>query len=290
MHEEQPGEASLYLRGLAERIAQIYAAHPQTRAIILTGSAAEGVSDCYSDIDLIVYYDALPTEDELLAACQQNHGEERTPLGPYSEEGFAETYRVAGVECQVAHTTIAGWEREMAAVLEELDVTSPIQKALSGLLEAIPLYGEPLIRHWQAKLASYPDALAEAMVKHYLTFFPLWAIQQRLAPRDATIWLYEILTETTYHLLGTLAGLNRRYFSTFQFKRTGSFIAQLPLAPTNLAPRLEALFHTDIATASRQARELIEETVDLVEQYMSQIDTSRAHKQLNWRERPWKPV
>lgn len=128
------------------------------------------------------------------------------------------------------------------------------------------------------------------MVNHYLSFFPLWAIQQRLAPHDATIWLYEILSQTAYSLLGTLAGLNRRYFSTFQFKRTERFIAQLPLAPVNLAPRLEALFHTDIATASRQAKELIEETVALVEQHMPQIDTSRARKQLGWRERPWKSV
>src|SRR5579885_3368023 len=135
MHEAQASEASLYLRELAARIARVYASHPQTRAIILTGSAAEGVSDFYSDIDLIVYYDTLPSEEELLAACRQNHGEERMPLGPYSQDEFAETYRVAGVECQVAHTTITGWEREIATILEKLDVTSPIQKALSGLLE-----------------------------------------------------------------------------------------------------------------------------------------------------------
>ncbi len=290
MHEGQPSEASLYLREMARRNAQVYATHPLTRAIIVTGSAAEGISDFYSDIDLIIYYDELLSEDELLAACQQNHGEERTPLGPYSKDGFAETYKVAGVECQVAHTTIASWEREMATVLEELDVTSPLQKALSGLLDAIPLYGEPLIREWQSKLASYPDPLAEAMVQHYLTFFPLWALQERLSPRDATIWLYEILTETAYHLLGTLAGLNRRYFSTFQFKRTERFIAQLPVAPTNLAPRLEALFYTDIATTSKQAKALVEETVDLVEQHMPQIDTGRVRKQLGWQEQPWKPV
>lgn len=190
----------------------------------------------------------------------------------------------------MAHTTIAAWERDIALVLEQLDVETPIQKALSGMHEAIPLYGEPLIRQWQTRLANYPDALAEAMVRHNLTFSPLWVLQERLATRDGTIWRYQMLVDTAHHLIGVLAGLNRLYYSSFQFKRMHRFIAQMSIAPTNCADRLETLFHSDLASTATQLKALVQETVALVEQHMPQIDTARVHMMLEWPGQAWEPM
>ncbi|HEV7235478.1 MAG TPA: hypothetical protein VGN15_04805, partial [Ktedonobacteraceae bacterium] len=195
-------EASQYLLTLAKRNAQAYASLPNIKAIILTGSAAEGISDFYSDIDMILYYDELPSEEALLAACQQNQGADRKLLGDRSEGALIDVYQVYGVECQCEHTTIAAWEHEIASVLEQLDVATPTQKALSGMLEAIPLYGEELIQNWQTRLANYPDTLAQAMVKHHLAVFPVWGIQDRMTTRDATIWCYQLLVEGAYNILG----------------------------------------------------------------------------------------
>jgi predicted nucleotidyltransferase len=61
-------EASRYLLALAEHVAAAYLAHTAPRSILLTGSAADGTSDYYSDLDLIAYYDRLPTDDQLAAA------------------------------------------------------------------------------------------------------------------------------------------------------------------------------------------------------------------------------
>ena len=280
-------DASQYLQTLARRNAQPYIAFPNLKAIILTGSSAEGVSDYYSDIDMILYYDELPPEETLLAAYQQNHGEDRKLLGERSEGAIIEVYQVQGVECQFEHTTIAAWERDMATVLEQLDVTSPIQKALSGMLEVIPLYGEPLIQEWQARIANYPEPLAEAMVKHYLNIFPIWGIQERMESRDATLWLNQLLVEGSYNILGILSALNHLYFSTFQFKRMHRFIAQMHIAPTNLADRIEALFSTHPSSSATQLEELVRETIELVEQYMPQIDTTTVKKRVGWRQDAW---
>ncbi len=286
-------EACQYLLTLGKRNAQVYTTLPSTKAILITGSASEGLCDFYSDLDMIVYHDTLPSEEMLLAACQQNQGEGRKLYGERSEGECVESYLVHGIECQFGHTTIAVWERDMALVLEQLDVTSPIQKALSGMHDAIPLYGEPLIRHWQMKLANYPDTLAEAMVRHNLTFSPLWVLQERIATRDATIWCYQMLVETAHHLIGVLAGLNRLYYSSFQFKRMHHFVAQMAIAPANFADRLETLFHPDVtdpASTATQLKELVQETVALVEQHMSQIDTAQVHITLEWQGQAWKPM
>ena len=281
--------ASQYLLALARRNARAYVALPDTRAIIVTGSSVEGLSDFYSDLDVIVYYDKLPSEEKMLAIAQQNGGIDRKPLGERTEDEYGEAYTVYGVQCQVGHSTIAAWERDMAAVLEGLDVTSPLQKALSGMLQAVPLYGEPLVQHWQTKLADYPETLAEAMVKHYLTFFPLWSLVEYLAPRDATIWTYQLLTESAQHLLGVLSGLNHVYYSSFQFKRMHYFVSKLKLAPVDFAARLETLFHIDPVDAAQQTEALVQETVVLVEQHMPQIDTSAVRRTLGRRHQPWEP-
>jgi hypothetical protein len=279
--------ASHTLRALAARLAQPYAALPQCRAIILTGSAAEGVSDYYSDLDVILYYDQLPPEADLLAASVTNGAANRSPIVPRSDEAFLEHYWVDGVECQFAHSTVAEWEAEMKAVLGDLDVTSPIQKALGGMEEAIPLYGEPLMRQWQAHLVNYPDALAEAMVRQNLAFYPLWALLERLETRDGTIWVTQMKVDNAHALLGTLAGLNRVYFSSFQFKRTRHFAEKLAIAPPNFADRLEAAFHAEVAEAAAILHALVTETVDLVEAYMPQIDTSWARRGLARRDAGW---
>ena len=287
MNARQSSEASHFLLALARRNAQVYAAHPSTRAILVTGSAAEGVSDFYSDLDMILYYEKLPTAEELSAASQQNQGEGRRILAS-GEEELLKSYQVQGVECQFAHATIATWERDMATVLEDLDVTTPLQKALSGTLVAVPLYGEPLIRSWQASIAAYPETLAQAMVSHYLDFFPLWAIQERMTTRDATIWLQQLLVETAYNLLGVLAGLNHCYYSSFQFKRTRHFIAHLTIVPRDFADRLEAVFHADTASAIVQVESLVREVVAMVEQHMPQIDTTSARQRLEQRQVAWR--
>jgi hypothetical protein len=217
MSNPQPTEASQHLIALAKRNAEIYKTLPELRALIVTGSSVEGVSDYYSDIDMILYYDTLPSEEALAAAAEHNGGTNRRQLAPRGDEQAIEQYDVRGVACQFAHSTIRVWEEEMATILEKLEVVTPTQKALSGLLECIPLYGENLIRRWQDKLNNFPEPVAQAMVEHYMAFFPLWGLQDRLITRDAKVWSHEVLVQTAQNVLGVLAGINHLYYSTFQF-------------------------------------------------------------------------
>jgi hypothetical protein len=281
-------EASQYLIELARRNAQVYIAHPNAKAAMVTGSSAEGKSDFYSDIDMMIYYDALPSDEELVAAREQNDGSERLwEIGDRAEGAFIESYKREGVECQIVHTTITAWENQMAVVLKELDVTSPLQKALSGTLSGVPLYGEALIAQWKAQAANYPDALREKMVAHYLQFFPIWGMQDRFFIRDATLWFHQIRVEGAQNLLGVLAGLNRLYYSTFQFKRMRAFIAQMTIAPPHLSERLEALLAAEPRPAAALLEALVRETVALVEREMPQVDTSAARKRIDYHQQAW---
>jgi hypothetical protein len=210
---------SRYVRRLARRVADACLTSTAPAAILLTGSAAIGVADRYSDLDLICYCEALPPEEATARVREALGATGFVPIGARDQGQFAEQFAVAGIVCQVAYTPITAWGEEICAVLAGEDVASPAQKAMSGLLEGIPLHGETLIETWQARAAAYPDALARAMVAHYLRLFPLWYIEPTLPARDATVWVQQMLVEGAQHVLGILAGLNRKYYSPFQFKQ-----------------------------------------------------------------------
>jgi hypothetical protein len=61
-------KASRYLCAVARRAVDAYLVHTAPRAILLTGSAAQGDSDFYSDVDLLAYYDRVPSHEAVGAA------------------------------------------------------------------------------------------------------------------------------------------------------------------------------------------------------------------------------
>jgi Nucleotidyltransferase domain len=272
-------EANARRMDLARRIASICASYPGVRAIALTGSVARGEADEASDIDLLLYHDTLPAEEELQATRAQVGGTERIFfLGDPKEGSFAESYAVDGVKHDFAHVTISTWERDMAEVLDKHECDSPMQKALSGVLDALPLDGAELIEEWKSRAARYPDALAEAMVKRHLRFYPLWVPEKHAADRDDLLFLYEILTEAERNILGVLMGLNRVYHWG-EYKRMDSFLARLPIAPAKLSSRLKSILRAEPHTAVQQLGTLIDETFALVEAHMPQVDVAEARQQ-----------
>ena len=284
-------QASQYLFALAQQKIKAYTANPKAKAAMVTGSTATGQADFYSDVEMFIYYDRLPSLENLQLARQQNNGSQPIRvLGDRSEGFWGEFYFIDGIEFQIGNVTLEFWEGDMATVLQHLEVTSPAQKALSGMLDCIPVYGEALIQKWKSQIANYPDRLARAMVEKHLNFFPIWAVREHLANRDTTLWQNQILVEAGQNILGVLAGLNRLYYSTFQFKRMRQFIEQMNIAPQNLDPRLEDIYHREPLSAATQLKELIAETVELVELHMPEIDTSKVKQQLNRQQRSWKLV
>lgn len=278
--------ASQYLRDLAEEMVATYRDVVAPRAVLLTGSSVLGLSDRYSDLDLILYHDSLPS-DTLLATARERLGAERySALSPWSETEFAEHFYRWGVECQLAHITIAAWEKQIAEVVDTFETSPLTQKAIQGLLEGHPLHGDELIARWRAR-CEYPDGLARAMVEQNVDVPPIWSIREQLLARDASIFITEILVQSAYKLFGVLAGLNRRYYSTFQFKRMHRFADDLAIKPENLADRVDRVFSGDRAAAIDELESLVAETLDLVSAHMPEIELVASLRPPGHREQPW---
>jgi len=275
-------DPSEQLRGLARRVADAYIAQTDARAILLVGSAASGEADYYSDLDLVLYHEHLPSE-QALAEARRNIDAERFRLSFQSEYGYGERYYLGAVECQLGHATIRHAEHTFARVVRELELEAELLKIISGLFDGIPLHGADLIERFRRD-CTYTDRLRRAMIEKHWKFFPWWYFQERLRTRDANVWRYEVLVRSVYGLLGVLAAINGVYFSTLEFKRAAKFVSRLQVAPTNLAARLEALFAQDERASTADLERLVDETATLVSTHFPDIDLT-----LQWAGQPTAP-
>jgi predicted nucleotidyltransferase len=266
---------------IAKRNAAAYLTLPKVRAIGVAGSVARGQADAYSDIDMSIYYEELPSEEELKAAYEQNQGSDYRVYADERESGaVVEQYFVQGIKCDFGHVTIERFEHDMEMLLEQCDPDNLDLKVLEGIVDMLPLHGAELIEGWKAKVALYPDKLAQAMVRKHLNFRPLWVLSNYGVEREDVLFLTEEFLTATKSIMGVLLGLNRFYHpvNPAPFKGMDKFIQKMAIAPNNLSPRLKQLFQEEPHTAVNQLGELIEETFTLVEKHMSEVDTTEAWK------------
>jgi predicted nucleotidyltransferase len=266
-------DRSQHLRAVAERVAKAYLAHTAPRAILLTGSAADGGTDHHSDVDLIAYYDVAPP-DEQLQQVRRAAGAERID---------GRKFWVAGVEVDGGAATVADCERHLGDVLERFEARSLAQRWCEGILRGVPLHGAELIEGWQARARAYPPQLARAMVEAHLSFWPIWSVADWLLARDMLLWHQQTLVDSSHNILGVLAGVNRLYFHPAFFKRLGPFVGRMRAAPPGLAERLVGLFAAEPSAAIAALEGLVAETVAIVETEMPEVDTSRVRKDLGVR-------
>jgi hypothetical protein len=253
-----------HLRALARRIADVVVGEVAPCAVLLTGSAATSEADFYSDIDLIVYCGELPAEERIGAVVDRVGGVDRKLIYPRTQDEHGESFELGGIQCQLAFVTVRCADGELERVLAGEELESPLQKAVEGILEGIPLHGADLIQRWRERAADYPDSLRRAMIERHWRFFPLWYVDRQVAVRDAFLWRRQILVDAAFDLLAVLAALNRLYFTRFQLKRMRKLVGRMRLAPPSLADRLERLFELEDEEAANELERLVDETRALV--------------------------
>jgi predicted nucleotidyltransferase len=273
-----PTKESEKRRAIAERIVQGLAARTDLRATLLAGSVAQGTADEHSDIDLLNYYDELPAQQTFDEVLRDAGGERLGDLGESRPEGFAVRYRFDGIEVQTGGQLISELERRLGRI-EAGDVDWIAAKVAMGLLEGAPLHGAELIREWQSR-ARYPEGLRKREVGANLGWFPIWALDQHLASRDADLFRRQMLLEGAFKVVAVLSAINRLYFTTFQFKRAGSHVDHMKVKPDRLAERLDRVADATPSEAADELRKLVEETKAIVRRELPDVDVDA----------PWQPL
>jgi hypothetical protein len=245
---------------------------------LLAGSAAQGLSDEHSDIDLLNYYDELPDQAEFDRALSDLGAEPKGLISPPRPEGFGARYEIEGIELQTGGQLTSALEERLDRIATG-DVDWVTAKVAMGLLEGLALHGEDLIAGWKQR-ATYPDSLRRREVERNLGFFPVWKIDEHLAARDAELFRRQMLLDGAFRVLYVLSAVNRVYFSTFQFKRAGAYLEQLGAKPDRLAERLDLVANAAPSAAAKELRRLVEETKAIVMAEMPDVGVDV----------PWQPL
>jgi predicted nucleotidyltransferase len=133
-------EASVERLALAQQLAPYYCENPKVAAVLVEGSIARGYADLFSDIDLAVFWEAAPTEQERRDISKKAGGRQ-VQLFPYNEDeaGWSETYDVGGVAIDVRHMGVEASRYILADVLERTDPSLSKQQHIAALLSGLPL-------------------------------------------------------------------------------------------------------------------------------------------------------
>jgi 7-cyano-7-deazaguanine synthase in queuosine biosynthesis len=97
-----------------------------------------------------------------------------------------------------------------------------------------------------------------------------WRWQMWIARRNNLMMLYASFAQAQQQLLHVLLGLNHVYY--FGFKWLDAINERLIHKPAELLSRLGQIYQVDPAFGAHELAALIEETYDLIEELMPQID------------------
>lgn len=272
-------EASKWRFALAERMAASYARNPKTKVVMVAGSVGHGRADRYSDIEVDVYYSEPPTTAERLAAVTGCGGTIES-LGEDDEE-WEEHMLIDGVH-------VATMERYLTLVVDRCQVAPSAQTRLYSVQHAVPLQATEQVELWRAKAATYPKGLTYEMLRENLRFEGFGYGEEMLAARDDLLLLYSDFVQIERQILGALLGLNRIYLPTPEhMKWMDELIEAMSIKPADLSARLKRAFHIEPVAGVRLLKEIIAETLTLVERHVPEFDTTPYRSNLGQQRQAW---
>ena len=265
----------------AKWLAEVYASHPDVRAIVLGGSSARGSAHETSDIDLGLFWEAVPSQETREALLQRAGGRlrrrvdnrHRYDVGNPRREGCIEIATLgpmAGfpyIDVDIEHETVAGTQDVLAQVLDEGDLSLEKQELLSVLQSGIILYGHDTADTWRARARTYPDEVVSAMVSRYcIGIGKRLPDQARWAQTADWLCFYDGLLDVGRRLVLTLLGLNRVWAFTDNpnLKGLKSVTEGLAHKPVHFVDRLGYSLQCSPSAAIEGFADLTEEVLDLV--------------------------
>lgn len=266
-----PTEASLWRVAMAREIAAVYSRHPNVKMILIGGSPARGISDQYSDIDMIVYWDQIDAPFIASKPLLAVGGDFRFFL-PFDQSGSGmELYYFDTLIYECGHISLAAWDELVQTVHDRLEPNPHLLKSLEGFTDALPLYGAELYRSLRDSLPPYPDELARKIIKNNLGFFWPGCLLHQGLHRNEILYFYDGLCATCKRLLTIVAALNKVYFSALEPRWTAYELARMPIKPDNMGEKIAAMFEGDRTQAITIMEQLITDTVALVAQHHPEI-------------------
>jgi len=267
--------------GKAKQIAALYAQNPKLCALVVAGSVARGWADEWSDVELDLFWNEPPTDDDRKRVIAAVNGEIEYyfPL-----EGFewSDAYLVDGLKVEVSSFLAATIDELIRVVIQEYDTDTDKQLRFAALQNSIPLHGAEQIAAWRAKLAHYPDELVCRVIAENIEFGG-WNSVEMLFERGDILLAYDLLVKTQKQVLAVLLALNRMWMAHPRGKWLVQVADAMKYKPARLAERMMFALRDGSVQGAREMHAVIEETFALVEKHFPDMDLTAAKREARFR-------
>ena len=260
-----------------------YADSAGVDAVMLSGSTARGDADRWSDTEVGVFWSRPPTTKERAAVARAARAadvrmvtsEDANP--PWYDHIHLGAERPNGLMVEVIHTLTEVVDDILDTVLGSCEPDPPGLDAVKGIVDGCEVFGARADRvaGWKARAAHYPRGLAIAVAQRDGAIEQFWRWRM-LVERDNPLLLAREFTRVATQLLNVLHALNGRYCGhPSAFKRLDTLEHELAVAPPRLADRLRSAFRLSPPEGAAVLRDLVEETYELVEVHLPEVDVER---------------
>jgi len=261
-----------FARKLAERITTFSG----VKAIVVAGSVARNYADEYSDLEIPIFWDTLPDDTKRHAIVNTLNA---AFLHAYDGPSAEDQLLINGFQVDLWHITVAHEDAIIDTVLRchNLDLSS--LNALDTIRSCIPLHGDGVVQSWKHRAQEYPEELAKQILQEHLASFSTGELFI-LAQRDNPTAFYAQLSHLQQEIFLVLLALNRSYFPTFKWLYQS--LESMQVKPEAVGQRLRQVFGASYEEAIADTKQILEETLHLVEKQFPQIDTAPIYRRLNY--------
>ena len=252
--------------------------------VLVTGSAARGLSDRSSDVDLYLYRSDVVSAAGSLKPSLARSGATLI-FGHPTATGRFEKFQLDGRYIDVEQVgteildAIAG--RIEAGMVDIGDI-----KTIVGVRDAIALAGTEALRTWQGRLTLTDDVAISEARRLTGRILPLRALYDLTWARSDEISYFARVTPVLLAGLGLLGAVNRQWVSTDDPKWLPWQIERLGVTPPDLLDGFRAALTTPTPQSVDIADGLLSEILNLVDERIDGADTRAARFALRLRATP----
>jgi hypothetical protein len=255
---------------LAAEIAVRLRRFPDIRAMVVAGSVARGFADEYSDLELPLFWETLPS-DETRQQIAADLGADF--LYPYNGPAQEDNLSLHGFQVDFWHCTVSNEEQVIRRVLSDYSTDLSDSNFMDTVRACIPLTGETIIHVWKEQARAYPTQLALRNIQLQLDQIQASHLAV-LARRDNPSLLYGEISGLQQRVFQILLALNSQYFPTFKW--IYPVLANLPVKPLACVERFRQAYLTSPADAAIDTARIVTETLRLVQKTFPQLDIAPA--------------
>jgi hypothetical protein len=174
-------------------------------------------------------------------------------------------------------------EAQLEALLRP-DPAPPLLALADALVNSVPLTGDRLLADWRARLTPYPRPLAGAAVRRHGQIDHFWRWQVYVERGDG-LQLRAHFADVAVRVVHVACALSGVWWPGT--KRLPQTAAGLAVAPAALADRLRHVPDLPPPAAAEALVALVEESYDLVETHLPEVETERLRAIFRFARHPW---